>query len=308
MDPLVTIICLCYNHERFLLEALDSVLSQTYRKVQIIIVDDASSDRSCELLQQWHKENIATELILNASNIGNCRSFNLALKKARGKYVIDFATDDVMLPNRVEEQVKFFETLNQSYGVVYSDCECIDEDSYLIESGAKKEFPSGDIYKELVESYFISPPTMMIKKEVLEYLGGYDENLAYEDFDFWVRSSRRYKYGYQGIVTTKVRKTSGSLSQKFYGEESGKMLESTLKVCEKAFLLNKSKEERKALGKRISYELRQSMFTSNFDLANSFFELQVLNRTVSLKDRLVKFFASMGWNMNFLNRTAKAKG
>jgi hypothetical protein len=107
---------------------------------------------------------------------------------------------------------------------------------------------------------------------VLDDLQGYDESLAYEDFDFWVRSSRHYQYLYSNQVMVKKRKVFNSLSSRQYRFGSAQ-LRSTYKVCEKASKLNQSPAEERALDKRIRYELRNALLTGNLKLAVDFLSL-----------------------------------
>ncbi|NDK57083.1 glycosyltransferase family 2 protein [Pontibacter fetidus] len=274
LQPLVTIICLCYNHERFLKEALDSVLAQTYSNLEIIIVDDSSTDNSPEIVKEYCQKYPQLTYINTGQNVGNTKAFNMGWRASKGKFVIDFATDDVLLPDRIERQVAAFTKLDKTYGVVYSDAEYINDNSeHLYYHSAKyKSAPDGDVFTEVLGRYFICPPTMMMRRSVLEELGGYDENLAYEDFDFWVRSARNWKYSYQPIVTTKRRLHPKSLSRQYYTSE-GRMLQSTIKVCEKAANLVKTETEKAALIKRLKYAIRHAYFTSHFVETTQFLEL-----------------------------------
>ena len=140
-------------------------------------------------------------------------------------------------------------------------------------SNIRQLVPSGDVYKEILERYFICPPTMMIRKQVLDDLGGYDEQLAYEDFDFWVRSARNYKYYYLDKALTYRRNVGDSHSVKFTNAGDDRMIRSTYLVCNKAFKLNRNEIENKALAKRVRYEMRQAFFTENFDLSRDFARL-----------------------------------
>jgi hypothetical protein len=99
----------------------------------------------------------------------------------------------------------------------------------------------------------------MIKRSVLLRLGGYDETLAYEDFDFWVRSSRIYNYGYVDECLVAKRETPRSLSTRFRRRGNSFMFESTARVCQKIAWLNGTKIEDDALVYRITYEIRQSI-------------------------------------------------
>ena len=280
--PLVTVICLCHNHSPYLVEALNSVKNQDYDTIEMIIVDDYSSDNSVEIIESWIK-NSKIQFIKNLTNLGNNKSFNKALKHSNGTYVVDFATDDVMLPNAISEKVKVFTaSLNPNLGVVFSNVEHIDKDGNhlnyeypLNHQGVANSKPkTGDIYKELVSSYFICSISMMTKKIVLDTLGGYDESLAYEDLDFWFRSSREFEYDYVDKVLIKKRRLSNSLGKSFYKFGGNKLSHSTYKVCKKAFKLNKTKLEHRSLINRINYELRLAL--KHFDILSflTFFVLK----------------------------------
>jgi glycosyltransferase involved in cell wall biosynthesis len=290
MFPLVTVICLVYNHQKFIKKALESVYFQTYPNLEIILVDDASQDQSVAMIEKFlseiphyqavyeaNQQNTPTrniQFIQNKTNQGNCASFNLAFGRSKGKYVIDFATDDVLLDERIAKQVEIFENLPENYGVIFSNALEIDEKDHILKyhfavnenQKTIEKIPQGDIYQAILEKYFISTPTMLIKRSILEKLNGYDESLSYEDFDFWVRSARICQYFYQDEVTTLKRILPHSHSRAFYQLHHNPHLQSTLKVCEKALLLNQTEAENAALAKCAAYYLRQSFYTQNFDL------------------------------------------
>ncbi|WP_187263222.1 glycosyltransferase [Pontibacter beigongshangensis] len=307
--PLVTIVCLCYNHERFLAEALDSVLAQTYPNLELLVVDDCSTDSSPAILQDYCRRFPQLSYISTGHNRGNCAAFNMAWRKAKGEFVIDFATDDVLLPNRVTEQVAAFARLDNSYGVLYSDAEYIDDDSGHLryhcqrdELGKVMSFaPSGDVFKDILQRYFICPPTMLMRRQVLEELGGYDETLAYEDFDFWVRSSRNYKYYFLNKVTTKRRVHGNSLSGSWY-KAGSRLLSSTVKVCRKAALLVRTPDERAALAKRLEYEARHAYLTANYTEAEQLLRLLQQLAGLSPLYKLILFLTKQKVNLTLVRK------
>ena len=296
-QPLVTIIGLSYNQAPFIKEALDSVLAQTYPNIQVILVDDASTDNSACELQKYARRQPNWHLLLLPENIGNTRAFNKALALAKGEFIIDFALDDVMLPERVAAQVEAFKKLGNSYGVIYTDAYYINEQSVITGTHSRKDgklkypTPSGDIFKEVLKRFFISTPTMMVRKEVFTRLNGYDENLYYEDFDFWIRSSRYYKYFYLDKILTKRRVHSKSMSQGWYSK-GDPHLASTVIACEKAAALIRTEEEKEALIIRIKSEIRQTFFSGNFKETTNFIkllkELGGLNSTYTIIEVLNK--------------------
>jgi glycosyltransferase involved in cell wall biosynthesis len=293
MTPLVSVICLCYNHAQFIEEAIRSVISQTYPNIQVVVVDDASTDGSVEIINRLVNEYSQIELLLLKENHGNCKAFNQGLRLVKGDFIIDFATDDIMMPDRIAKQVKFFNTLDPSYGVVFTDATYIDEGgeflrnhyAYLLKKKLVNEIPQGDIYAFVLSTYFISSPTMLSRKEVFDSLRGYDEDLAYEDFDFWVRSSRNFKYGFLNERLTKVRQSKKSMSRGWY-VPGDKQLHSTFLVCKKAIALNRSEEDRLAWVKRVRYELRQSVFSENYTEAELFYTLLKDEQRNGLIDKL----------------------
>lgn len=279
-NPLVTIICVCYNQARFVTEALDSVVAQTYQHIELIVIDDGSSDGSSKVIKQWIAAHPETVMLLNGANIGYCKTFNKAAALAKGKYLIDLAADDILLPNRVEVGVKALESTPLA-GVTFSDAEHVDEAGIKISLHSDR-FPhaiilSGDIYEKLIARFFICSPTMMFSRAMFNELGGYDETLMYEDFDFWIRSSRKYHYIYTPEVLVKKRKVAGSLFAKQFKVRSDHSL-TTLRVCKKILQLNERESERQALNSRLWYEIRVNLRLLNFKIATDFFILWLRNR------------------------------
>jgi len=284
-SPLVTIICICYNQAQYVAEALHSVWNLKYPNIQLIIADDASTDRSQEKIHQLVVDK-EVELVFNTNNSGHCKTFNKALQLAKGEFVIDFAADDVLMPNSITVGVNRFSVFDNTYGVFFADAELIGSEGAHIENHITARFfnsevPEGDVYKHVLGTYFINPPTMIFRKTLLDKLGGYNQDLSYEDFDFWVRSSRIANYCYSPVITVKKRIHSESVSIKQYHYNS-KMLASTWVVCKTAFKLNKTKQEDRALLKRIAYETKMAMGSFNLLIVA---KMTVLFVKVLLKNR-----------------------
>jgi glycosyltransferase involved in cell wall biosynthesis len=279
-QPLVSVICLCYNHEKYIERAVESVLYQSYRNIELIIVDDASTDGSQAMAKKLgEKHNLRT--ILLPENQGNCRAFNTGFAMSKGQFLIDLAADDVLLPERIELGVKALQDKDPAYGVNFCDIELISENGKSLGTHFQRDVEGkliqtvadGDMYALLLEKYYISTPTMLMRREVLEKLGGYDENLSYEDFDFWIRSARDYKYCYTDQVLMQKRVISDSHSAKQY-ERKNPHCYSTAIVCQKALELNKTPEENLALGKRVNYELKWALITENWEAAKVFINVK----------------------------------
>jgi len=275
-QPLVTVICICYNHARFVTEALDSVLNQTYPDIELIVIDDGSTDGSGKVIKKWMASHREATMILNGKNLGYCKTFNKAWQISKGTLFVDLSADDVLLPNRIEEGVKTIEQAGEDFGVTFSDAQYIDEQGNPLWLHSEKyphsSIPKDDVYKEVIERYFICSPTMMFRKSVLDSLNGYDESLAFEDFDFWIRASRNFKFIYSPEVLVKKRIVSTSMSVRQF-ERSDPQRWSTLEVCKKIKQLNRNKEESKALKRRVFYELGVSLRSYDFKLGYSFWKL-----------------------------------
>ena len=279
--PLVSVICLCYNQARFVQEAIDSVLAQTYPAVELIVVDDASSDASVTVIQKIVKQHPAIQFLSLTENVGNCSAFNRGLALARGEYLIDLAADDVLLPNRIVTGVLELQKAGEDFGVHFSDAEWIDENGKHLHLHSEKfphnSIPQGDIYRTLISRYFICPPTVMFTRAVADQLGGYDETLTYEDFDFWIRSSRKFKYAYSPQVLMKKRVTASAMAStqfKLFNIHS----RTTYKVCEKILQLNKTVAEQQALSQRIFYEIKLNLRLLNVRVVIDFLVLWFKNR------------------------------
>lgn len=308
--PLVTVICLCYNHEMFVAEAIRSVINQTYEKIEIIIADDASNDGSVDIIKKIIRDQPGIKSLFLEDNLGNCKAFNRALKLATGEFIVDFATDDVMLPERIQKQIEHFNTLDESYGVVFSNADYIDKNGQFLRNhfehlrrhGLIREIPEGDVYQQVLSRYFIPSPTMISRRVVFERLDGYDERLSYEDFDFWIRSSRDFRYSFLDEVTTRIRISPTSMSRGWY-VKGDKQLHSTYLVCKKAVALNRNESEVKSLAIRLRYELRQSVFSENHHEAALFFELLNEINQVHVTDRLLIQINKFRIPLGLLRRT-----
>jgi glycosyltransferase involved in cell wall biosynthesis len=287
--PLVSVICLSYNHEAYVVEALNSVINQTYPNVELLIADDCSTDNSVEMIQNWLENHPEVHFLANEKNLGNTKTFNQLAKKAKGEFIIDLAADDILLPNCIENQIKTFQNSKyKNLGIVYGNLIEIDEKGNFISNYyTEEDHPeSGNIYKMVIgRTTKICSVSSMIKKSVLEKLGYYDENLAYEDLDLWIRTSREYEFEYIPEILANKRVLSHSLSSHFLIEKNSrakKLNTSTLQILIKAFQLNRTKDEHKALLERIRFEMYKFIKARNFNLLLQLFLLEIKVRLKSI--------------------------
>ena len=266
-NPLVSIICLAFNHEKFVVETLNSVVEQNYQPIELIIVDDCSTDNTKLVINNWLLTHPEVQFIVNEVNRGNTKSFNNALKFAKGEYIIDLAADDLIVPNGIELQINAFQNSKyQNLGVVYGNAEIINEDgsfnSYYFPVDADGKVISkrvtGNIYSSVLSTGdSICSVSALFKKSVFDFLEGYDETLDYEDLDSWIRASREYEFDFIDEVLVKKRTVTNSLGSNFY-KKKHRINISTYKILKKALKLNRSKIEDLALQKRVHHEIIHS--------------------------------------------------
>lgn len=218
--PLVTVIAVCFNHEAFLEECLDSIDAQSYTNLELIIADDSSTDQSQERIRKWAEARVPRpKLILHDANRGLCATLNEALTFASGTYVSYISTDDVMEPRKLTEQVAVMQSGSDCVAVVYSDVHVVDEAGVLDPAtyGEKHwsfdEPPHGDVFDELLHLNFVPAVSALVRRSALDTVGGYDEELVFEDWDMWLRLAADFEFEYSQYLSARHRVVQSSLYQ-----------------------------------------------------------------------------------------------
>lgn len=219
--PLVTIGVSNYNYAHYILETLESVAKQTYQHIELIIVDDLSTDNSIEVISNWinnYKGKIRINFIKNKFNIGLAKVCNIILKNTNGKYFQPLDADDIILPDKIEKQVKVLED-SRHLAMVYSNVSVVNEKGEIINSDYfsrinynKDQMPSGSIFNQLLIFNFIPVPSVLINTGVAKKMGGFDETLLVQDYYLWLRISEDYEIGYLNTASALYRVHSNSMS------------------------------------------------------------------------------------------------
>lgn len=214
-DPIVSVIIGCYNHENYVIEALNSAKNQTYKNIEIIIWDDASTDQSVEKIKHWIIQNkIECHFIINQKNRGLCASLNTAIRKSKGEYISFFSADDQILPFKIEKQVSTLRNLGPEYCLVYSKACSVDANGNDINKIVGVDCSAIDIFDSLFNVTFALPTmTVLMRKECIENVGYYDEEIAMEDIDMWIRLVKKYKFFFIDETTAVNRELGTSLSR-----------------------------------------------------------------------------------------------
>lgn len=205
VDGLVSVIMPLYNAEKYVSEAIESILSQTYENIELIIVDDCSRDSSPDIANKFADRDTRIRFFRNEKNIGVAKTRNRAIHEARGEYVACLDNDDVAMPDRIAEQVNFLKT-HPDYGLVASDVEIIDENSRPI---AMRYYPHTDqeIRQTMLRVNPVANPACLFRRAVFEELGDcYDESACpVEDYEFVLRVARKHKIANFDRILTKYR-------------------------------------------------------------------------------------------------------
>lgn len=183
-EPMVTVLMSVYNGEKYLREAIDSILTQAFRDFEFLIINDASTDRSREIILSYSDPRI--RLIDNEENIGLTRSLNKGLELAKGKYIARMDADDISMPERLEKQVRFMEE-NPDIAVLGSWAWVIDENNRI--NGELRTLTDFDLL--FLEIFFSNPfvhSSTLMRTAFINKIGGYDKQYERtQDYDLWVR-------------------------------------------------------------------------------------------------------------------------
>ena len=220
MEPLVSVICITRNHERFCVESLDSVLNQTYKNIQWIILDAASTDSTVEVIDNWLIENGVKALFLKEKELKSLTiNLNIALKFVNGNFLQLLSLDDILMPEKIERQINEFNLLDKSFVAIYTDASCVNENNEgVCESTIKwnrdfEKIPEGgvNLFEILCTGNFIPMMSLLIRMETFTRTGGFDERLSHEDYDLHLRLTKRFKYKYLNYKSVSYRVHSNNL-------------------------------------------------------------------------------------------------
>lgn len=217
-DKLVSVIMSVYNSKDSISNSVESILNQTYEKIEFLIMDDNSNDGTFDILKEYEKKDKRIKLSRNRKNIGLTKSLNILLNKAEGGLIARQDADDVSLLSRFDEQINFI-TMKRLDGTT----------SRSLSKQTGKKVPKFSLYlpTKLIIKYknpFIHG-TLLIKSEVINELGGYDENFYYSQ-DYKLLKDALFR-GYKIKIQKKVLyhlnqenniSSNNRLEQKYYAD------------------------------------------------------------------------------------------
>ena len=192
--PLVSFIISAYNSEDFIERSICSIFNQTYENIEIVVIDDCSTDSTNLILNNLSKASKLKMIIIrNKLNLGLTKSLNIAAIKASGAWLARLDADDFSEKDRIESQINFA-TKNPQYSIIGSSCNFINKSGQYLFS---KNYPSN--HKQIKSALernedFFPHSSVIIKRDVFSQLGGYNDYMKYsQDFELWLRASSEYK-------------------------------------------------------------------------------------------------------------------
>ncbi len=191
-NPAISVIMTAYNTEKYIKEAIESILNQTFKDFEFIIVDDGSTDNTRLIIEEYAKKDRRIKILYNKKNLGIVKSLNKAIAIAKGKYIARMDSDDVSKLNRLEKQFVFMES-NPKVGVCGTNFILINEKGKII---GWKSFPETN--EKCKKAFFFCNPfahnTVMLRKECFDIFGYYNNDFLYaEDLELWMRFGQKYK-------------------------------------------------------------------------------------------------------------------
>lgn len=224
-NPLISVIIATYNRAAYLPFAVDSILNQTYRNLELIIVDDGSADNTQEVLA--HLQSDPRVRSIRQRNAGQGAATNRGISLARGDYIAFLDDDDAWIPQKLELQVSAMEA-DKDAAVIYSPLSYIDQTGNPL--GAP-EMPlySGSITNQLFISNFIPYGSVLAERKCFEEMGLFNPALVTGlDYDLWLRFSTRYAFGYISTPTLLYRVWPGQVTN-----QSEKVYKNGIKIMRK---------------------------------------------------------------------------
>jgi len=225
--PRVSAIIPTYNYARYVAAAVESVLSQSFDDLEIVVVDDGSTDETRETLRH-----LSTRIrYVPQAHRGLAATRNAGIRVSRGRYLAFLDSDDLWLPDKVSMQVARLDA-EPAVGLVYTEATLFNDESPTeIPHSFWSDHPSGKILPRLLRHNVVPSPTPMVRRELFEQVGPFDERLsACEDWDMWIRIAQVSEFSYVDRVLAKYRVHAANMSL-----DHERMMTNGLRVLEKAF-------------------------------------------------------------------------
>jgi glycosyltransferase involved in cell wall biosynthesis len=208
--PIVTAVILCFNTGNQVVETIKSILQNGYSTLEIICIDDKSTDgTSAEILRSFFQNNNVGRLILNPKNLGIPKNLNSALGMANGKYLFCIG-DDLILPGKIQADVENFELLGEELAVTHSISQSISYDgktffpNFSNSTDKPRAYnPPSSFVEVIARGGDVAAPTAMLRASCIRSVEGWDESIPWEDKAMWLKLAHAgYQFSFRPVVTT----------------------------------------------------------------------------------------------------------
>ena len=236
VEGLVSVIVPVFNRQDYVVETIESIVNQTYKNIELIIINDGSTDDSEKVIRDFQTRYPDVINLINQKNQGQVKARNNGLKEARGEFIAFLDSDDVWLADKIEKQVSLFK---DEIGLVYSGVQYIDAQGAVIGEERCDHSIRGSVYEALLVKNRMTGGTVIVKSEALKKVGLFDEALkAAENWDLWLRITKLYKVDFVDEALLQYRKHDGNMSG-----NNTLMLDATYNLLEKHCLNIKLEEK-----------------------------------------------------------------
>lgn len=241
-NKMVSIVIPSYNHEKYIIDCLESIKAQSYKNIEIIIGDDCSSDNTFEVAKEWVDNNkerfVRTRVIRNKENKGITKNSNYLISLCEGDYIKDMASDDILDSEAISNMVHCFE-IHDDVDVVFGNGKVVNEETtypvnrenIISDIYQNKLVIEMDFFDALYRRNFIAAPAAMFRKETFVKYGYYDESLCLEDREYFLRVALKgkiqfcdrnivfYRRGQESASNYKRNKEGIAKFRRFYKDE-----------------------------------------------------------------------------------------
>lgn len=213
VQPKISIIMPTYNRSDYICEAIESALGQTYDNIELIVIDDGSTDGTRKQLEKYSSDRRFK--YMRQENQGQSIARNKGLKMAEGEFIAFLDSDNIWLPGKLERQVEIMNK-NQSFDIFYGDGILIDEKGAEVSRENMSRY-SGNITRHLIKDNCVSMNTTLTRKKCFDELGGMSEEVrAGDDYELWLRLSTKFKFYYTPEYFVRYRVMDDQISTDKY--------------------------------------------------------------------------------------------
>ncbi len=204
--PAVSVVIPAYNVQRFIRQTLDSVLAQTYRDFEVLVIDDGSTDGTAEIATDYGEP----VRVLRQENAGPSAARNHGIREARGDFVAFLDADDLWRPEKLAEQMPLFDAAGR-VGLVYCRFQRIDAEGQPLPTEPWPT-PTGEVYYRMLERSYVPASTPVVRAACFERAGTFPADMSWaEDWLLWIRIARHYQFACADPVLVEHRETAGGL-------------------------------------------------------------------------------------------------